>query len=80
MYDYDDRTFPGQEAKDSTATFSSSYFASDFINTKDKITVVHSTQEQDSRLQNLFHKVQNYSMTHPRRDGEFMTVLHQEQQ
>ena len=36
MYDYDDRTFPGQEAKDSTATFSSSYFASDFINTKDK--------------------------------------------
>ena len=47
---------------------------------KIKITVVHSTQEQDSRLQNLFHKVQNYSMTHPRRDGEFMTVLHQEQQ
>lgn len=36
LYDYDDRTFPGQEAKDSTATFSSSYFASDFINTKDK--------------------------------------------
>lgn len=34
LYDY--RTFPGQEAKDSTATFSSSYFASDFINTKDK--------------------------------------------
>ena len=33
LYDYDDRTFPGQEAKDSTATFSSSYFASDFINT-----------------------------------------------
>lgn len=36
LYDYDDRTFPGQEAKDSTATFSSSCFASDFINTKDK--------------------------------------------
>lgn len=36
LYDYDDRTFPVQEAKDSTATFSSSYFASDFINTKDK--------------------------------------------
>lgn len=36
LYDYDDRTFPGQEAKDSTATFSSSYSASDFINTKDK--------------------------------------------
>lgn len=36
LYDYDDRTFPGQEAKDSTATFSASYFASDFINTKDK--------------------------------------------
>lgn len=36
LYDYVDRTFPGQEAKDSTATFSSSYFASDFINTKDK--------------------------------------------
>lgn len=36
LYDYDDRTFPGQEAKDSTATFNSSYFASDFINTKDK--------------------------------------------
>lgn len=36
LYDYDDRTFSGQEAKDSTATFSSSYFASDFINTKDK--------------------------------------------
>ena len=36
LYDYDDRTFPGQEAKDSTATFSSSYFANDFINTKDK--------------------------------------------
>ena len=36
LYDYDDSTFPGQEAKDSTATFSSSYFASDFINTKDK--------------------------------------------
>lgn len=36
LYDYDDRKFPGQEAKDSTATFSSSYFASDFINTKDK--------------------------------------------
>lgn len=36
LYDYDDGTFPGQEAKDSTATFSSSYFASDFINTKDK--------------------------------------------
>lgn len=36
LYDYDDRTFPGQEAKESTATFSSSYFASDFINTKDK--------------------------------------------
>lgn len=36
LYDYDDRPFPGQEAKDSTATFSSSYFASDFINTKDK--------------------------------------------
>ena len=36
LCDYDDRTFPGQEAKDSTATFSSSYFASDFINTKDK--------------------------------------------
>ena len=36
LYDYDDRTFPGQESKDSTATFSSSYFASDFINTKDK--------------------------------------------
>lgn len=36
LYDYDDRTVPGQEAKDSTATFSSSYFASDFINTKDK--------------------------------------------
>lgn len=36
LYDYDDRTFPGQEAKDSAATFSSSYFASDFINTKDK--------------------------------------------
>lgn len=36
LYDYDDRAFPGQEAKDSTATFSSSYFASDFINTKDK--------------------------------------------
>lgn len=36
LYDYDGRTFPGQEAKDSTATFSSSYFASDFINTKDK--------------------------------------------
>ena len=36
LYDYDDRTFPGQEAKDSTVTFSSSYFASDFINTKDK--------------------------------------------
>ena len=36
LYDYDDRTFPGQEAKNSTATFSSSYFASDFINTKNK--------------------------------------------
>lgn len=36
LYDYDDRTFPGQEAKDSTATFSSSYFASDFIIYKDK--------------------------------------------
>lgn len=36
LYDYDDRTFPGQEAKDSTATFSSSYFASDFIDTTDK--------------------------------------------
>lgn len=36
LYDYDDRTFPGQEAKDSTATFSSSYYASEFINTTDK--------------------------------------------
>lgn len=36
LYDYDDHTSPGQVAKNSTATFSSSYFASDFINTKDK--------------------------------------------
>ena len=36
LYDYNDNTYPGQEAKNSTATFSSSYFASDFINTKDK--------------------------------------------
>lgn len=36
LYDYDDRTFPGQEAKDSTATFSSSYYASEFIDTTDK--------------------------------------------
>ena len=36
LYDYNDNTYPGQVAKNSTATFSSSYFASDFINTKDK--------------------------------------------
>lgn len=36
LYGDNDNTFPGQEAKNSTATFSSSYFASDFINTKDK--------------------------------------------
>ena len=34
LYGDNENTFPGQEAKDSTATFSSSYFASDFINTK----------------------------------------------
>lgn len=36
LYDYDDHTFPGQVAKNSTATFSSSYYASEFINTNDK--------------------------------------------
>lgn len=36
LYDYDDNTFPGQVAKNSTATFSSSYYASEFINTTDK--------------------------------------------
>ena len=35
LYDYNDNTYPGQVAKNSTATFSSSYFASEFINTKD---------------------------------------------
>lgn len=36
LYDYNDNTYPGQEAKNSTATFSSSYYASEFINTTDK--------------------------------------------
>lgn len=36
LYDYNDNTYPGQVAKNSTATFSSSYFASEFINTTDK--------------------------------------------
>ena len=36
LYDYDDHTFPGQVAENSTATFSSSYYASEFINTNDK--------------------------------------------
>lgn len=36
LYDYDDHTFPGQVAKNSTATFSSSYYASELINTNDK--------------------------------------------
>lgn len=36
LYDYDDHTFPGQVAKNSTATFNSSYYASEFINTNDK--------------------------------------------
>ena len=36
LYDYNDNTYPGLEAKNSTATFSSSYFASEFINTTDK--------------------------------------------
>lgn len=36
LYDYDDNTFPGQVAKNSTATFSSSYYASEFIDTTDE--------------------------------------------
>ena len=36
LYDYDDNTYPGQVAKNSTATFSSSYYASEFIDTTDK--------------------------------------------
>lgn len=36
LYDYNDNTYPGQVAKNSTATFSSSYYASEFINTNDK--------------------------------------------
>lgn len=36
LYDYNDNTYPGQVAKNSTATFSSSYYASEFINTTDK--------------------------------------------
>lgn len=36
LYDYNDNTYPGQVAKNSTATFSSSYYASDFIDTTDK--------------------------------------------
>ena len=35
LYDYNDKTYPGQVAKNSTATFSSSYYASEFINTTD---------------------------------------------
>lgn len=35
LYGDNDNTFPGQEAKNSTATFNSSYIASEFINTKD---------------------------------------------
>ena len=36
LYDYNDNTYPGQEAKNSTATFSSSYYASEFIDTTDE--------------------------------------------
>ena len=36
LYDYNDNTYPGQVAKNSTATFRSSYYASEFINTTDK--------------------------------------------
>lgn len=36
LYDYNDNTYPGQVAKNSTATFSSSYYASEFIDTTDK--------------------------------------------
>lgn len=36
LYDYNDNTYPGQVAKNSTATFSSSYYASKFIDTTDK--------------------------------------------
>lgn len=35
LYDYNNHTDSGQVAESSTATFSSSYFASEFINTKD---------------------------------------------
>lgn len=36
LYDYNDNTYPGQVAKNSTATFSSSYYASKFIDTTDE--------------------------------------------
>ena len=36
LYDYNDNTYPGQVAKNSTATFSSSYYASEFIDTTDE--------------------------------------------
>lgn len=36
LYDYNGNTYPGQVAKNSTATFSSSYYASKFIDTTDK--------------------------------------------
>lgn len=36
LHDYNDNTYPGQVAKNSTATFSSSYYASEFIDTTDK--------------------------------------------
>lgn len=36
LYDYNDNTYPGQVAKNSTATFSSSYYASEFIDTTNK--------------------------------------------
>lgn len=36
LYDYNDNTYPGKVAKNSTATFSSSYYASEFIDTTDE--------------------------------------------
>ena len=36
LYDYNDNKYPGQVAKNSTATFSSSYYASEFIDTTDE--------------------------------------------
>lgn len=36
LYDYNDNTYPGKVAENSTATFSSSYFASEFIKTTDE--------------------------------------------